>query len=109
MQKKTKYADIHADFARKELIDGRTTHDSMWMNRAENRPIFAHHVVKPPAIDGLVLTYKVSATARSYRFTEDARAISHTWLASSLPENPASFFLWPHAVEERRQHGACGQ
>ena len=64
MQKQTKYADIHADFARKKLIDCSSTSDSkLRMNRAENGPNFAHHVLKPPAIDGLILTHKVSAAA----------------------------------------------
>ena len=39
MQKHTKYADIHADFARNKLINCRSTSDSkLRMNRAENGP-----------------------------------------------------------------------
>jgi hypothetical protein len=55
MQKNIKYAqyDIHADFARKELIHGRFALDiELGMNRAEVRPNLAHHVVEPPAIRG---------------------------------------------------------
>ena len=64
MQKQTQYADTCADFACKKLIDGCSTPDNkLHMNREENGPYFAHHVVKPPAINRLILMYKVSAEA----------------------------------------------
>ena len=53
--KKTKYADMHTDFACKKLINScqcSTSDIKLWMNQAENGPNLAHHVVKAPAIDG---------------------------------------------------------
>ena len=108
MQKQTKYADIHTDFARKKLIDC-TSDSKLRMNRAENGPNFAHHVVKPPAINGLILTHKVSAAAAVILFHR-GRTHNKSHLGCLFPaRNPESFFLWPHVVEERRQHGACGR
>ena len=93
MQKQTKYADIRADLARKKLIDCRSTSDSkLRMNRAENGPNFAHHVVKPPAINGLILTHKVSAAAAVILFHR-GRAHNKTHLGCLFPARKSSVFL----------------
>ena len=93
MQKQTKYADIRADFARKKLIDCRSTSDSkLRMNRAENGPNFAHHVVKPPAINGLILTHKVSAAAAVILFHR-GRAHNKLHLGCLFLARKSSIFL----------------
>jgi hypothetical protein len=64
MQKHIEYAeyDIHADFARKELIHSRFALDiELGMKRAEVLPNLAHHEVEPPAIHGLIRAQKESA------------------------------------------------
>ena len=93
MQKQTKYADIHADFARKKLIDCSSTSDSkLRMNRAENGPNFAHHVVKPPAINGLILTHKVSAAA-AVILLHRGRVHNKSHLGCLFPARKSSVFL----------------
>ena len=71
MQKHFKYAeyDIHANFARKELIHCRFALDiELVMKQAETRSNLAHHEVEPPAIRGLIRAQKESAAPEVIQF-----------------------------------------
>ena len=100
MQKHIKYAefDIHADFARKELIHGRFALDiELGMKRAETRPNLAHHEVEPPAIRGLIRAQKESAAPEVIQFLR-ASWVQHiyehrSYLGCPFPARKSSAFL----------------
>jgi hypothetical protein len=65
MQKHARYAvcGLHSDFTRKKLVDSFSGPDiELGMKRGKAGPNFAHHEVKPPAIDCLIGAHIVSAT-----------------------------------------------